>query len=479
MNALDLTEASAHAGEAVLLDGITLGLRPGRVVAVVGGSGAGKTTLGLAALGQSRPGVRLTGSVRLGGAELLVSSTVDLRRARAGVVGHLPQQPSAVLDPGRRCGSVLTELAALRVRGRAARVAAGRAALDAAGLDAGLWRRFPHQLSGGQQQRMALATALVTRPRLLVLDEPTSALHLGARGAFADLVRELTGEGVAFLVLTHDFALVRDVADEVAVLHEGRLVEAGETREVLTAPVHPVTRALVGARPVSTASAAPSEPMLIARGLTVRAGRRALIEDVDLELPAGSRTALVGSSGAGKTTVARALAGLAVPSAGTVELDGAVLPSRVRRRSTGQLRAIQYVHQDTRASFDEFRPVLGQIADTARRLRGLDGTAARAEALDVVRALGVEAVVDRRPGSLSGGQLQRCALARALLARPRLLVCDEVTSALDPVTAADVLGLVAEVAARWGTALLMIGHDRAATDAVTDRTVLIEDGRLR
>ncbi|GAA1974618.1 ABC transporter ATP-binding protein [Amycolatopsis minnesotensis] len=477
MTALELTDVSARAGAAVLLDGITLSLRPGRVVAVIGGSGAGKTTLGLAALGQSRPGVRLSGSVRLGGAELLGSSTSERRLARAGVVGHLPQQPAAVLDPVRRCGSVLAELAALRVRGRAARVAAGHAALASAGLDPVLWRRFPHQLSGGQQQRMALATTLVTRPRLLVLDEPTTGLHDEARAALAERLRVLAGAGVALLVLTHDFALVRAVADEVAVLHEGRLVEAGETHAVLTGPAHPVTRALAGVPRVSTTNTRPPDPMVVVRGLTVRAGRATLIEGVDLDLPVGSRTALLGASGAGKTTLARALAGLAVPSSGTVELDGVALPPRVRRRSTAQLRAIQYVHQDTLASFDEFRPVLAQIAETARRLRGLGEAAARAEALEVVRALGVEAVAGRRPDSLSGGQLQRCALARALLARPRLLVCDEVTSALDPVTTAGVLGLVAESAAEQGTALLMIGHDRAALDAVTDRTVVLDDGR--
>lgn len=446
MTVLEITGLSARAGETVLLDDISLSLEPGRVLVVLGASGTGKTTLGLAATGQARPGITLSGSVMLAGAPLLNRTASELRRARAGVVGHLPQQPSAVLDPVRRCGPVLAELAALRHHGRAARLAAARAALADSGLEQTLWRRFPHQLSGGQQQRMALATTLVNRPRVLVLDEPTSGLDAANRAVLTARLTELSRAGTALLVLTHDLTLARALNGDVAELRDHRL----EPSTTIPDPV-----------PFDSPPPTPSSPVLVVRGLTVRAGRTTLVEDFDLELAAGSRTTLTGVSGAGKTTLARALAGLTPPSAGTIEIDGVPLPRLARRRTRAQLRAIQYVHQDSRASFDEFRDVLDQVADTARLLRGLDRADARLEATEILWCLGIDAA-DRRPGQLSGGQLQRCAVARALLAHPTVLICDEVTSALDAANRARLLEVLATEAKLRGTALLMISHEDAS-----------------
>ncbi|WP_410651294.1 ABC transporter ATP-binding protein [Amycolatopsis sp. cmx-4-54] len=447
MTVLEINGLSARAGETVLLDDVSLSLEPGRVLVVLGASGTGKTTLGLAATGQARPGITLSGSVELAGSPLLGRTASELRPARAGVVGHLPQQPSAVLDPVRRCGPVLAELAALRHRGRAARLAAARTALAESGLDQALWRRFPHQLSGGQQQRMALATTLVNRPRVLVLDEPTSGLDAANRAVLAARLTELSQAGTALLILTHDLMLARAVDGDVAELRDHRLVPS---------PAVPEPVRIDGPPPPS-----PSSPVLVVRGLAVRAGRTTLVEDFDLELAAGSRTTLAGASGAGKTTVARALAGLTPPSAGTIEIDGVRLPRLARRRTRAQLRAVQYVHQDSRASFDEFRDVLDQVADTARLLRGLSRADALFEATETLRSLGIEAA-DRRPGLLSGGQLQRCAVARALLAQPKVLICDEVTSALDAANRTRLLDVLATAVERHGTALLMISHDDAS-----------------
>ncbi|MBE1573574.1 ABC transporter ATP-binding protein [Amycolatopsis roodepoortensis] len=453
MTVLEISGLSARAGETVLLDDVSLSLEPGRVLVVLGASGTGKTTLGLAATGQARPGIALSGSVMLEGSPLLVRTAPELRRARAGVIGHLPQQPSAVLDPVRRCGPVLAELAALRHHGRAARLAAARTALAESGLEQALWRRFPHQLSGGQQQRMALATTLVNRPRMLILDEPTSGLDAANRALLTARLAELSRAGTALLVLTHDLTLARALDGDVAELRDHRLVPS----PTLTDPVR-------SDRPPPPS---PSSPVLVVRGLTVRAGRTTLVEDFDLELAAGSRTTLTGVSGAGKTTLARALAGLTPPSAGTIEIDGVPLPRLARRRTRAQLRAIQYVHQDSRASFDEFRDVLDQVADTARLLRGLSRADARLEAAETLRCLGIDAA-DRRPGQLSGGQLQRCAVARALLARPTVLICDEVTSALDAANRVRLLDFLAAEATRHGTALLLISHeDVSAPFAIT------------
>ncbi|MGY6651655.1 ABC transporter ATP-binding protein [Amycolatopsis sp. TRM77291] len=446
MTVLEISGLSARAGETVLLDDVSLSLEPGRVLVVLGASGTGKTTLGLAATGQTRPGITLSGSVVLAGSPLLNRTASELRRARAGVVGHLPQQPSAVLDPVRRCGPVLAELAALRHHGRAARLAAARTALAESGLEQALWRRFPHQLSGGQQQRMALATTLVNRPRVLVLDEPTSGLDAANRAVLTARLAELSRAGTALLILTHDLTLARALDGDVAELRDHRLVPSPTLPDPVRSDSPPPS---------------PSSPVLVVRGLTVRAGRRTLVEDFDLELGAGSRTTLTGVSGAGKTTLARALAGLTPPSAGTIEIDGVPLPRLARRRTRAQLRAIQYVHQDSRASFDEFRDVLDQVADTARLLRGLSRADARLEATETLRCLGIDAA-DRRPGQLSGGQLQRCAVARALLAHPTVLICDEVTSALDAANRARLLDFLAAEATRHGTALLMISHEDAS-----------------
>ncbi|WP_020667257.1 ABC transporter ATP-binding protein [Amycolatopsis nigrescens] len=484
MPLLEIEGLSAKVGEQVLLDGISCALSAGSVFAVVGSSGSGKTTLGLAALGQPKPGVRLTGAVRLDGHDLLGVTDARRREIRAGVVGHLPQHPAAVLDPVRRCGRVLTELAGLRHVGRAGRAEAAAVALRTAGLsDPRHWRRYPHQLSGGQQQRMALATTLVTQPRLLVLDEPTTGLDPIGSAALIDRLRVLVASGTALLLLTHDLPLVRALAADCAVLDKGRMVEQGPVAEVLGAPRHVRTQALVAAEPqlpegASSGAVAADRDTLVTRGLSVRAGRIRLIDEVSVRFPGGSRTALVGASGAGKTTFGRALAGLTVAGAGTLELDGQPLPAALAKRSREQLRAVQYVHQDSRASFDEFHEVLGQVAATGCRLRGLPKAEARAEALDLLAELGLDAdTVTRKPGELSGGQLQRCALARGLMARPRLLVCDEVTSALDTVNQAALLTVLVAAAVETGSALVMISHDLAALLPVVDRVVVLENGR--
>ncbi|NEB76036.1 ABC transporter ATP-binding protein [Streptomyces sp. SID14478] len=499
---LAMAEVSAHAEGAPhpLLDEVELTVGPGTVVAVVGPSGSGKTTLGLAALGASRDSVTLSGSVLLEGTDLMALSPAGRRSARAGRAAHLPQHPEEVLDPVRRVEGALTELAALGHRGRAARMAAAARALDAAGLDrATAHRRFPHQLSGGQQQRLALASALVTGARLLVLDEPTSGLDPALAHALGRTVRGLADAGAGVLLLSHDLPTVRRTADQVVVLEHGRAVESGPAREVLgtddsvagqsTAARHRATRELLAAEHRTTA-ARHAPPTANGPGTARSAGvtamaivvrRRSadpLTGPVSMSFPPGSRTALLGPSGSGKTTFARVLAGLTTPTSGEVHLDGALLPARIDRRTTAQRRAVQYVHQSSAGSFERHRPLLGQLADTARLLRGLRPAEAAAEARDVAAALGLDAAqLDRNPDELSGGQLQRCALVRALTARPALLVCDEVTSALDTASRELALTALPNLLAPASTALLFLSHDLPAVRAVADEVVEFDSGR--
>ncbi|MFE3598618.1 ATP-binding cassette domain-containing protein [Streptomyces sp. NPDC059142] len=484
--------ARTLAGE-VLLDQVDLDLQPGRTLALVGPSGSGKTTLGLAALALAHPGITLTGTVLLHGVDLLALPPGELRATRAGTVAHLPQDPASVLDPTRRVGAVLRELAALNHprrtppgRTRRGQRRAGIArdvqhALRVAGLpeDGPLLRRHPHQLSGGQQQRMALATALVTRPRLLVLDEPTSGLDEETTALLTRRLRHLLNSGTALLLITHDPRVADALADETAVLERGRVVRRGASErfprgaEKTVAP-SPTTRP-------STAPGRPVPSSVLTRSLAVVGvdPSRPRLTPTSLTFPPKSRTVVSGVSGAGKTTLGRAMAGLTPVGAGSVERDGVVLAGEVERRGHQALRVVQYVHQDARASFDEYRPVIGQITATARHLRGLSPADSYDEASSLVRRLGLDpGSLARRPGGLSGGQLQRAALVRALTARPALLVCDEVTSALDPSTAAATVRLLVEESEAHGMAVLFVTHDTTLFDAVAHRRLHVTAGRV-
>ncbi|MET9532946.1 ATP-binding cassette domain-containing protein [Streptomyces sp. NPDC006649] len=505
---LDVPELSAHAdgAERPLLDRVALSVPAGAVTAVVGPSGSGKTTLGLAALGTSRSGVRLAGRVLLAGTDLLLLAPSRRPAVRAGLAAHLPQHPETVLDPVRRAGGALTELAALGHPGRAARKPAALRALTSAGLEwEAVRRRFPYQLSGGQQQRLALASALATGARLLVLDEPTSGLDPALAHALGRTVRALADDGAGVLLLSRDLRLVRETADRVIVLEDGRAVDDGPAGDVLGAggPVadsvptaarlsavrHRATRELLTAEhPTGVGEqAGPGGPGpapevrdgVAATDIVVR--RRSgdpLAGPVSMAFPPGSRTALLGPSGSGKTTFARVLAGLTTPSLGEVRFDGRPLPRRIDRRSAAQRRVTQYVHQSSAGSFEEHRPVLAQLADTARLLRGLRSEEATAEAMETGAVLGLDdTLLHRTPDRLSGGQLQRCALVRALTARPALLICDEVTSALDTASRQRVLDALPRLLAPAGTALLFISHDLPAVRAIAEEAALFDGGR--
>ncbi|MFI5663682.1 ABC transporter ATP-binding protein [Streptomyces sp. NPDC051684] len=506
---LEVPEISAHAHGAVrpLLDRVGLTVPAGTVLAVIGPSGSGKTTLGLAALGAARNGIELRGRVSLDGTDLLSLTPARRRAARAGRAAHLPQHPESVLDPVRRTGRALTELAALAHTGRDARTTAATRALARAGLE---WqtvrRRFPHELSGGQQQRVALASALVTGARLLVLDEPASGLDPALAHALGRTVRRLADSGAGVLLLSHDLPMVRETADRVIVLEQGRAVDEGPTSDLLSVPnaAHPggrrpeaalgaarhrATRELLAAEhrtaagrvpsPRTTASQSREGAGVSATDVVVR--RRSadpLTGPISLAFPPGSRTALLGPSGSGKTTFARVLAGLTTPTQGEVRHQEELLPARIDRRSAAQRRMVQYVHQHSADSFEGNRPILDQLADTARLLRGLRDDEATAEAVQSARALGLdETLLVRRPSQLSGGQLQRCALVRALTAHPALLVCDEVTSALDTVSRERLLAALPGLLAPARTALLFVSHDVSAVRMLTQQAALFEGGR--
>ncbi|OLT49019.1 hypothetical protein BJF85_10960 [Saccharomonospora sp. CUA-673] len=478
----------ARADERVLVDAVDVDVEPGTVVAVVGRSGSGKTTLAQALLGESRPGIALSGSVTLSGVDLLGRSEKTRRTARAGRIALVPQHPGEALNPMRRIGGALREAAALRESGsrgpgRAGREAAVRSVVAAVGLDPAVLRRFPHQLSGGQQQRVVLAQALITRPEVIVLDEPTTGADTVTRSEIADLLSDVVAAGTALVLLTHDLALARRLAGTVLVLHDGRVVERGTSASVLGAPASEQGRTLVAAESATAGRAPqsrPGPPVLVAEGVGHRARDGAvLLGGAHLTVHEGGWVAIVGRSGAGKTTLARGLAGLTPFTSGVLRLDGEPVSPSARRRTRAQRRHVQYVPQDAQASFDPGRAVTTQIARTAELLRGVPVREARAEAAELLAAWGVDAEqARRRPDELSGGQLQRAALVRALLARPRVLICDEVTSALDTVNRAEVLRTLAHARGTFGMAVVLISHDLAAVSRPADELHVVDAGRI-
>nr|WSW64970.1 ATP-binding cassette domain-containing protein [Streptomyces sp. NBC_00995] len=458
-----------------IVDGVGLRVLPGRIIALLGASGSGKTTTGRALLGEYPPGARVTGKVRV----------------TAGLIGYIPQHPATVLNPARRAGALLGDIARRRVRHlpRSRRRAAAREqvldALARAQLppDGALLRRYPHQLSGGQQQRVVLAQALLLGARAVVADEPTTGQDPLTKRRVVELLAALARQGVGVVLLSHDLDVVRALADDVVVLREGRTVEEGPAEQVLRAPDHPWTRELLAPPPdLRLRSARPeagAAAVLDVRALTARHGPVPVLHHAALSLRAGESLAVVGRSGSGKTTLARCLSGLHRDHDGELLLDGRPLPRSLRDRERGQLAAVQYVFQDAQAAFGAHRPVLDQIARTAVRLRGVGRAAARAEALEALSALDLPAQRALHvPGALSGGELQRAALARALLARPRVLVCDEITSGLDTFARRSLLGLLAELLRSGAVpALVLITHD-LDTAALADRIAVLDHGEI-
>lgn len=474
----EIRNLRVEVGGRAIVDGVSLRALPGKVTALVGASGSGKTTTGLALLGEYPPGTHVTGDVRL---------------TAEGPVGYIPQHPAAVLNPARRISALLTDIARAQVRHlpRGRRRAAARErvlhALTEAQLpDAeALLRRYPHQLSGGQQQRVVLAQALLLGARVVVADEPTTGQDALTKSRIVDQLAALAARGIAVVLLSHDLDVVRALADEVLVMRAGQVVESGPAHRVWLAPQHAWTRELLREQPEFTPpETAAGRPVLRIRDLTAhhRDGTRGTTEAVhvpELDLRAGECLAVVGRSGSGKTTLARCLAGLHRDHGGEILLDDAPLPRSLRDRDRAQLAAVQYVFQDARAAFDEHRPVLHQIARTAIRLRGTEPSAATQEALTTLTSLGLpEVLVRRRPGQLSGGELQRAALARALLARPRVLICDEITSGLDTITRRGILDLLtALLHDRDDLSLVLITHD-LDTAALAHRIAVLDAGQL-
>lgn len=489
MSLYRLEGLSVTIGEHAVVRDMALDIAPGQCVALAGASGSGKSLTCLAPFGLN-PGV-IGGSAMLDGQELVGLKEAQLSQLRRTKLGFVFQQPLTALTPHLTAAQHLAESAVQAGGPRPDRHALA-AMLDRVDLAQPMakLRRYPHQLSGGERQRLMIACAIAHAPKLLIADEPVSALDAHLRGEIMELLTRLRRETqMGVLLVSHDLASLEAHADRIIVMQDGQMVEAGTAATIARAPTHDYSRALWAATPSITAPLpdnlpAVGAPLVAARALTVRfAGQGLLarplvaVDHVDLVVHEGEAVALIGGSGSGKSTIGRAIAGLGPVSAGVLTWRGAPLG---RNRSRDQRRMIQPVFQDPLASLDPRWRVSQIIAEPLEYLRP-DLTAwARAglvkKALQLVELDG--ALADRRPDSLSGGQAQRVALARALVTEPEMLILDEATSALDPLVAAQIVALLRRLQADQRIAMLVITHDLALAAQFCHRALVLDAGQI-
>lgn len=540
-----------------VLDEISFHVQPGEVLGLVGESGSGKTTMALALLGHVRRGLVIGGGkIVVNGQDILDMTGRDLQRLRGRQVAYVPQDPSSALNPTLKIGTQLREVLASYPGDQKKRAERLTEMLAEVGLSAvpGILGKYPHQLSGGQQQRVGLAMAFACRPQLIVLDEPTTGLDVTTQRTVLETIRELCRSyQVAAVYISHDLAVVAEIADHVAVMYAGRLAEVGPAREVFDTPAHPYSRGLLravpsldrshvltglaghpprpGSRPpgcffqprcefavpdcelgqpplievspsghsarciraqevaglarpagaaATRAASADSEAVLLdVRDLSATYGSTTVLHGLTLSVPSRQCVAVVGMSGSGKTTLARCLVGLHPTWTGEVTFAGEALAKGFGRRSDKQLRRIQYISQNPYQSLNPRRTVGEIIEQPLTQFEKVPARDRRGRVVDALNAAALrESFVDLYPDQLSGGERQRVAIARALILEPDLLVCDEITSALDVSVQAAIIELLRGLRADRGLSLIFITHNLPLVRSIADQVVVMNGGRI-
>ncbi len=494
---LDISNLTVAFGARRVVDGVSFSLAAGETLALVGESGSGKSLTALSILQLLPPGAACSGAIMLDGQAMLGAVPGVLRQARGGTAGIVFQEPMTSLNPLHRIGRQVGEAMALHAKSTGARPARGAVAalLAEVGFPDAERRldAFPHQLSGGQRQRVMIAMALANGPRLLIADEPTTALDVTIQAQILDLLAQARrARGLALLLISHDLNVVRRVADRVCVMKDGRIVEAGPVAEVFADPQHPYTRMLIAAEPsrqprpmpADAAEAARAEDLgvtfAVRRGVLRRAvgGVRAL-DGVSLRIREGETLGLVGESGSGKSTAGLALLRLQ-PATGRIAVLGQDITGLTQRQLRPLRRRMGIVFQDPYGSLSP-RMSMGEIVGEGLQVHepGLSRAAREARVLEALREVGLPAdSAGRYPHEFSGGQRQRVAIARAMVLQPRLVVLDEPTSALDRSVQAGIVDLLRGLQDRHGLAYLFISHDLAVVRALAHRVMVLRAGRV-
>ena len=474
--------------EIEIVHGVDFDLQKGKVLGLIGESGAGKSTIGLAAMAYGRGGVEITGGeVWVNGRDILKSGLRDVRRLRGGEVTYVSQSAAASFNPAKQIMEQVTE-AAIR-QGKFSKKEAEARAVELfrkLGLPdpENIGKRYPHQVSGGQLQRCMTALALCPQPDLVVFDEPTTALDVTTQiDVLAAIKEAIHDTGVAALYITHDLAVVAQVSDDIMVLRMGETVEYGSVNQIINAPEEDYTKALVSVRQIEHPEKVPQgEPVLRCENITARyAGTNFdVLHDVSVELYPGQTLAVVGESGSGKSTLARVITGLLPPRAGKIIFDGRELTPDQPSRPIEDLRKLQMIYQMADVAMNPRQTVgtiIGRPLEFYFGLKGEEKQKRIQELLDEIE-LGT-GFQDRYPAELSGGQKQRVCIARALAAKPEMIICDEVTSALDPLVADGILKLLLNLQEIEHVAYLFITHDLATVRAISDSIAVMYQGRVQ